>query len=781
MKYIYKFIAVFVLASFSSMGQNYDLNLKVTKNERSVGGDFWVMVQVRSTPTISNCGNFSQGLLYNQSALTMNNPPGVGVDGVLTSDLTFNAGLGNPFVNSYFAKIGQNATNELAFGFSLGSGQTTNLSIASAWVDIVELRFTIASLTEKLGFENLGTGANAAAQQWDNTAVAGSPVAQTFGSGSDQIIYNGSWSGGNGAAGEPDATDAAKELLIASGNPTINGDAEVDYFEVANGSVLTLAPGATMRPYNQDGTNYVEEGTATAISAGQFVLDANNSGDYGQYLGPAINGTIRQFMKGTDGWRNVGIPMSTITAYDLGGAPKNSNLASTSYNASPDAIGSWGNEINTVNIYEFTGGESTEPHEWYGANPSTGGLRGLSVYLASSGPFATTGIIEAQGKFYDGITAAADGYQYSSSAPHASASGSQSAVVDAQIPESSTAIRKSNWDGWALITNPYPCGLNVTEFASDNGIDAANIRIWDRTATGAVDGYKYQTASGLGVTEIPTMQSFWIKKDPQVAANLVWDNDQRAFSTAAFSKTTTVPDQVKLMATNVTTGDYNSARLILNPMATPGYDQLYDAFLLAQPGNTMPSFGFQEIMNAGNGPFTTILDVNSIPYPGNNDNFPVIFSMGSAGPVEWSVDKDLLPSGLKVYIEDKVIAPGVNTEITATPYAFNHNPATDPDDRFVVHFTPYNSINIEENGTISGWMPAGWFSSSDELVLKINGAHTPQSVEVTVSDMSGKIIDNVTHVTSKEVRISADYAQGMYLVMVRDEANGDVRNIKVMK
>jgi hypothetical protein len=134
-----------------------------------------------------------------------------------------------------------------------------------------------------------------------------------------------------------------------------------------------------------------------------------------------------------------------------------------------------------------------------------------------------------------------------------------------------------------------------------------------------------------------------------------------------------------------------------------------------------------------------------------------------------------------VYIEDKVIAPGVNTEITTTPYAFNHNPGVDPDDRFVVYFTPYNAISIEENGNISGWMPAGWFNGNEELVVKINGANTPQSVEVIVSDMSGKVISNVTNVTSNEVRIPSNYALGMYLVMVRDEANGDVHNIKVMK
>jgi len=71
-------------------------------------------------------------------------------------------------------------------------------------------------------------------------------------------------------------------------------------------------------------------------------------------------------------------------------------------------------------------------------------------------------------------------------------SGSQSAVDELQIPESSTAIKKANWDGWALITNPFPCGLNVAQFASDNGIDVANIRIWDRTASGSVDNYQYQ-------------------------------------------------------------------------------------------------------------------------------------------------------------------------------------------------------------------------------------------------------------------------------------------------
>ena len=56
------------------------------------------------------------------------------------------------------------------------------------------------------------------------------------------------------------------------------------------------------------------------------------------------------------------------------------------------------------------------------------------------------------------------------------------------------------------------------------------------------------------------MQSFWIKKAHQVSASLTFNNAQRAFSSDAFTKTTTVPDQVQLIATNMATGDYNSAR-----------------------------------------------------------------------------------------------------------------------------------------------------------------------------------------------------------------------------
>jgi hypothetical protein len=225
----------------------------------------------------------------------------------------------------------------------------TGNPISSSYTDIATLTFNILDNEEILDFDirtNDGGFGNTVITLEDNsTPVSGG---NTF----DQVVYDGSsWSGGNGVNGAPDATDAAKEIIVQSGTAALTGDVECEYFTVAAGADLVVGPNATLRPFVQDGS----VGYNIADGVDGFLIDADATG-YGQYMGPAVPGQINQYI-GTDaGWRNIGFPVSGGTALTIGGGAANYSAASTSFNASPTCDGAWGNEISTVSVYRFNQG-----------------------------------------------------------------------------------------------------------------------------------------------------------------------------------------------------------------------------------------------------------------------------------------------------------------------------------------------------------------------------------------------------------------------------------------
>jgi hypothetical protein len=509
---------------------------------------------------------------------------------------------------------------------------------------------------------------------------------------------------------------------------------------------------------------------------------------YGQYIGPSIAGRIQQYV-GTDaGWRNVAFPVNpadaTAVGLNLGGAPINFNTASTSYHATSsnrDACGGFGNWINTVNMYTFTGATgSPQPHEWYGADEnSVGGTLGYSVFLGNSF-FPTSGTLEVKGQF----NAGAQTYAYAHATPHAlDVNGaSQALYVNGAgctgAPEQGLD-RKNNWDGWALVANPYPSGLDVNAFAIANSISPNDVRVWNRgkafniVGGGGID-YQYESMAGRIV---PPMQAFFVKVDGNGdSRTLNFTDAQRAFSAESFLKTS--GPEVKLTAMNLADSSINHAILGFDAAATDGYDVGFDSYVLSQPRNTTPQVGFHYEYTTNGQTVVAPLYVNTVNENQPSGSYPLRFWSRSNGNFNFSLDQSLLGPGWKVYIEDLKVAPGVSVDITNQAYAFSYNTSDDVK-RFILHYV--NTTIGTDAFAQGGWNATGWFNTDQQMEINFNGSLLPEYVSVTITDLAGKLLFESNRVSTQENLVLANrLAAGLYLVNIQHDAHG-TRLLKVLK
>lgn len=575
------------------------------------------------------------------------------------------------------------------------------------------------------------------------------------------------WRGGSGTGGEANMDDASRDFVVFQGPVVKNivGAVSTTTF-IENDIDIIINSNAGFQT-----TSFVNQTPSDSV-----IILASVAG-YGQYIGPSINGSIQQYIGTNAGYRNLAIPVSsaTTTGFSLGGAPINLNALSTSYHTDPatrDICGNWGGQIGTVNVYTFTGATGNpRPHEWYGAASIIGGTRGYSVF-AGSGSFPTSGLISVKGAFNEGALT----YPYAHEAPHATNLNGASQHTYIGGPSCSGATAEStldrwaNWDGWALVANPYPCNLNVDAFSLTNGIDPENVRIWDRSAG----------TSGLYIKRngqtIPPMQAFWVKSSTAGDDfNILFNNSHRTFDAANFMKSG--DPEVILLATNNTTGQSNHIKLKFNPSASKGYDKAFDTYVMSQPGNSFPQLAFHNTYQSGATNVVAPLDVNTVPYPNTTiDSYDLRFWARSAGNFSFTVDKDALAPGWEVFIEDLEVAPGVRHNVTHNAHNFAYSPTSNTQ-RFVMHFVP-NSVSSGDWDPINGRVFA--YGNANGINVGFNNLDG-QVVDIQITNELGQILYRAKHVpTDQHHTYMPVRLHGLYIVTVTRE-NGKIESFKVVR
>ncbi|NLJ06642.1 MAG: hypothetical protein GX437_03115 [Sphingobacteriales bacterium] len=264
-----------------------------------------------------------------------------------------------------------------------------------------------------------------------------------------------------------------------------------------------------------------------------------------------------------------------------------------------------------------------------------------------------------------------------------------------------------NADGWNLIGNPYPCGLKVSEFLSDNSGKFASgyeaVYLWDNPAGDrqradyAIRNSSGGTAAsgGSNITpdaDIAVGQGFFVKVGSGTTSITLAADQREAYSGTQFF----IPDFENPLRSWLSVegpdNSYNEILCAFLPEATNGFDQKYDAAKLrGNPNIALYSFIHDsELQFAIQGlSLTSLINDEEVAVP-------VGIYAGEDGIYHFQVSKKENIDDILIEIEDKLtgeryrLSNGENVAFELTQGEHN--------DRFILHFLK-NSLATRENKT----------------------------------------------------------------------------------
>lgn len=265
----------------------------------------------------------------------------------------------------------------------------------------------------------------------------------------------------------------------------------------------------------------------------------------------------------------------------------------------------------------------------------------------------------------------------------------------------------SNADGWNLIGNPYPCGLKVSEFLSDNSGKFASgyeaVYLWDnpdgdrQRADYAIRNSSGGTAAsgGSNITpdaDIAVGQGFFVKVGSGTTSLTLAADQREAYSGAQFFIPEFKDPLRAWLSVEGPDNSYNEILCAFLPEATNGFDQKYDAAKLrGNPNIALYSFIHDsELQFAIQGlSLTSLINDEEVAVP-------VGIYAGKDGIYHFQVSKKENMDDILIEIEDKLtgeryrLSNGENVSFELTQGEHN--------DRFILHFRK-NTLVTRENNT----------------------------------------------------------------------------------
>ncbi|MCL7764542.1 T9SS type A sorting domain-containing protein [Polaribacter sp. Z014] len=233
-----------------------------------------------------------------------------------------------------------------------------------------------------------------------------------------------------------------------------------------------------------------------------------------------------------------------------------------------------------------------------------------------------------------------------------------------------------NTNGYNLIGNPFTSSINSKDFLEDNVLNITNqqIWIWDSSANSKVGDYLVKPA-GDAFNVAPT-QGFFV--ECAVAGTVTVATSSQTHESFTFEKTS-AKTEVKL---SIKDGVNDKFALInFTDNSTKGFDNGYDGEMF---GGVVQEFQVYTQLVEGN-----IGKNYQIQSLSNSDVEATVVPVG----VKSATDKDLtfsaeslnLPSGLKVYLEDRVANTFTNLSEENATYKVTLKEALNGIGRFYIH------------------------------------------------------------------------------------------------
>lgn len=289
----------------------------------------------------------------------------------------------------------------------------------------------------------------------------------------------------------------------------------------------------------------------------------------------------------------------------------------------------------------------------------------------------------------------------------------------------------ASFNGWHLLGNPFASALvwNDGNWILNN--TAGNAKIWHETNK----SYSDIAASGI----IPSAQGFMVQVSS--ATNGVGiPGSSRTHSATPFYKS--VNEQLLLVAAETEGGSAQESKIMVNPMATEGFDFDYDSRFLAGYAPQLYSVVGDEM-----------LSTSSLPELASGKVIPLGFVKNAATAFTIEL-KESIPAHA-VYLTDK--KTDIVTNLTETPvYSFTSSEGDDPN-RFELKF---GAVGIDDNIATKQTS----IYSNGQLVY-ISSTKSANAL-INIYNVTGQQVYANTMVIDGQKQIALNTPTGWYIVKV---------------
>ena len=221
--------------------------------------------------------------------------------------------------------------------------------------------------------------------------------------------------------------------------------------------------------------------------------------------------------------------------------------------------------------------------------------------------------------------------------------------------------------GWHLLTNPFPCPIDGTEFLADNSGRVSAYQLYNNTT----DVFTISGATAPGTIDVG--QSFWVQVGS--AGTVSFELDQLTHGTNSFVRTEDVLEEAFIgLRIEQPDGKFGQTFIRFHQNGTPAYEWEHDVTFKNSGDNSNPEVYFQ--LDNGHQ-----LAVNSPGAIAETEIIPIVVEAGAEGAVSLMLDEEFtLPSGLCMLVQDT--ETGDKAGLGGEPLAVELEPFATYTDRF---------------------------------------------------------------------------------------------------
>ncbi len=385
--------------------------------------------------------------------------------------------------------------------------------------------------------------------------------------------------------------------------------------------------------------------------------------------------------------------------------------ASLIANASVNANVTYNRNLPTTNWYLVAAPVKGEKTEDIIANHSFATGTGANIGI---GAFENNGTIPW---FYATNSTIGDIISGTGVAMKLAAAGDVSITGNLNVINVPTSVEMGDRNNFNLIGNPFTSYINSAVLAGSNSvINNATFWLWD--------GSQYITYNNMTPLEIAPAQGFFIEANANTDVNFSTAN-QNHRTTDTFMRQTPIPSFELFIASET---NKTGTKVFYADGKTKGADYGFDSKMF---GGVSYNFGvYTELLENNEGEKLAIQTLPNSNY--ENMIIPVGVIADADKEITFSVSSENLPTGIEIYLEDKVENTIIN--LTEGNHKVILKTASKDTGRFYIHTTAKRLSNEE---VINNFKTVSLYKSA------------PQ--ELTISGLQGKATVKVFSIVGKEV------------------------------